>query len=689
VTATLNRIDLRKNHSQTGRYPFLFLLGICLVIFSAPVLAQAESGAEAEISESILLEEVLVEGSLMEDSVRNTPKNVSVITDTDIEQAPGKELIDILSSQAGLNIMSYSGNDKQSSIDLRGMGATANSNVLVIVDGIRLNAPDLSGADLSSIDLDTVAKIEIMRGPESVIYGDGAVAGVIKIYTKQAKKKPVLKAKSGIGSNGTRNASLNYSTGAEQIAWNANINYHDSEGYRENGFLNKRGGKLNLSYRINEKLTLVMLSSAATDEYGLPGPVSIDYIYSEEQRIRSNNPNDQGETTDVKATGGFDWKLSSGGLIKARRGYRFRENKYLIGYNTNSQVSREDQTSHIDEATRTLRLTFSQPFTIQAQEHRFKGGIDHTTSYYVRDSKPQNERNNSKTESLGAFIVNQWQLSNSLQTNLGFRRNTFSGKFRKDTGNKLNTGYLWRNGELIDKNWNHQSYSLGILFKHAEDTNLFFSLASSFRTPNVDEFAAADENLVPQTGQTAEMGIRVDHPEGISYSVSLFRTTMEKEIYYGTDSSGETENRNYDDLTIRSGLEAEFRFYPLDNLYLWGNASLLSATFEGSGKTVPLVPTEKGSLGAEIAMSDNLTLALNGTMVGSQYDGNDESNNLFEKLDAYSVFNTKLTYRIDHGKSIQFSVRNLFNTLYSTVAYSETYYPMPTRNYFCELNWVF
>ena len=78
-----------------------------------------------------------------------------------------------------------SAHPKNSSIDIRGMGATAPNNVLVLVDGQRLNENDLTGADLSTIPMSQIERIEILRGGGAVRYGNGAVAGVVNIITKK------------------------------------------------------------------------------------------------------------------------------------------------------------------------------------------------------------------------------------------------------------------------------------------------------------------------------------------------------------------------------------------------------------------------------------------------------------------------------------------------------------------------
>src|SRR5207237_1164975 len=71
---------------------------------------------------------------------------------------------------------------------LRGFGADSAQNMVVVLDGVRLSENDLGSAVLSAIPVETVERIEIMRGGASVLYGDGATGGVIQIVTKRPNK---------------------------------------------------------------------------------------------------------------------------------------------------------------------------------------------------------------------------------------------------------------------------------------------------------------------------------------------------------------------------------------------------------------------------------------------------------------------------------------------------------------------
>ncbi len=116
-----------------------------------------------------------------------TGSSTSIITRDAIERAPQASLADIIAREAGVQTTSLYGgvNGAGTAIDLRGFGATGPSNTLVLVDGRRLNDWDLPGFDLSTIAKDSIERIEITRGNSgAVLYGDGAVGGVINIVTR-------------------------------------------------------------------------------------------------------------------------------------------------------------------------------------------------------------------------------------------------------------------------------------------------------------------------------------------------------------------------------------------------------------------------------------------------------------------------------------------------------------------------
>ena len=238
------------------------------------------------------------------------------------------------------------------------------------------------------------------------------------------------------------------------------------------------------------------------------------------------------------------------------------------------------------------------------------------------------------------------------------------------------------NGEVDELDWRNTAFDAGLTYSVSRETMVYASYATHFRVPNIDELAEAEAGLKPQEGTQTEAGGRFQIGDNLEAAVTLFNITIEDEIYYSE------VNRNYEDKTIRNGIETDLKWYPRPSLFVWGNYSYTEATFEGTGATVPLVPGHKGSLGLEWRTLRGWTLSVTGTYVGSRYDGNDVGNDRYERLDAYQVLDTKTTYAVN-GLKFFAGVNNLLDEQYETSSFSERYYPMPGRNFYAGAEMTF
>lgn len=626
------------------------------------------------------LDEIVVTATREGDLIRDIPRNVTVITSDDIEQATSNNVVDLIARESGVNMRSLFGHDKVSGIDIRGMGDTSGSNVIVMVDGYRLNPADMASPDFSSIPLDQIERIEIVRGAGSVVYGDGAVGGVINIITKKGKKEPEARVYTSYGSYKTIDTRASYGGQVERLRFNINADYYDSDGYRDNGFFEKKDVGARCGYDLTDFVSFSLSGSHHEDTYGLPAYVLKDDIDSEERRTSTFRPDDWGETTDNRFTGGIEFDFGNWGILNINGGRRFRDNSYIMGYSP--LLTDEEQTDQIDEDTKYFDAGFVKEYKIREREHRLQCGIDYYKTDYFRESLTQNERKNSEVESLGMFLMNRFSLLKNLALHLGYRHNSYKGEFRTDLRQTFGTEKRWINGDPYKRDWINSSYDTGIVYSLNPANSLFASYATSFRTPNVDEFAQADEDLEPQEGGHIEIGSRHRLWKIAEFSATIFQTKVRDEIYYGEDPvTGLSVNRNYDETTIRRGLETDIKVYPTDCLYIWGNYTYMTAKFEDKETWVPLVPENKTSFGLEWKIFNPLLFAVTGTWVGSRYDGNDENNDRYEELEPYTVFDGKLTYTYK-GLKVFFGVNNIFNELYSTTAYSETYYSMPDRSFY-------
>src|SRR5581483_527248 len=148
----------------------------------APVFAAAGEPSQQ-------FESVIVTATRSEQPQNRLPAAMTVITRADIERSGAHTLAEALRGVAGGQISGdFYGDGSSAVIDMRGFGVGANATTLVLVDGRRLNNPDIAPPDLASISLESVERIEIIQGSAGTLYGDQAVGGVVNIVTRQAAK---------------------------------------------------------------------------------------------------------------------------------------------------------------------------------------------------------------------------------------------------------------------------------------------------------------------------------------------------------------------------------------------------------------------------------------------------------------------------------------------------------------------
>jgi iron complex outermembrane recepter protein len=174
----------------------LAIAGIANIAYAAP------AGAPR-------LEEVIVTAEKKAENVQNVPSSISAFTSDRLEQAGIKDLQDLSGISPGLNIQSAGGGET-TAIRLRGLGAqrfdqSVAQFVGVFVDEITQHRPGVAMAALMDVE-----RIEVLRGPQNVLYGKNVPAGAISIITK----RPILDQLSGdgeisAGNNEYRDAKLN------------------------------------------------------------------------------------------------------------------------------------------------------------------------------------------------------------------------------------------------------------------------------------------------------------------------------------------------------------------------------------------------------------------------------------------------------------------------------------------------
>ncbi len=232
-------------------------------------------------TETSQLEPIVVTPAKTAQSLRNVTSDISVITAEDIEERGFMTVDQLLATLPGIQVQSNGGLGKSSAVRLRGMDS---NRVLVLIDGIRYNDPTLIGgaANFAHLLVDDIARVEVVRGPQSGIWGADASAGVINIITKSATKEGVSATLFGeYGSFDTKKYGLN--TAFKKGAFDAALDFVrlESDGfsaiapdeenlddYEDDGYKNSTVNlKLGYDITANDRVTGTLNYIDATNDY--------------------------------------------------------------------------------------------------------------------------------------------------------------------------------------------------------------------------------------------------------------------------------------------------------------------------------------------------------------------------------------------------------------------------------------
>lgn len=629
-------------------------------------------------------------------------RNVTVITARDIARASASSVSDLLATEANLALQSYFGNDRSATLDMRGMGETASSNVLIVVDGVVINENDLTGANLSSLSLSEVRQIEVDRGGGAIEHGSGAVAGVVRITTLPELDEGERRGRAQvrIGTLGERIGDLQLATRIG--AWTPVLQLHRGRepGWRDNSEFDSTRSALTLRWQ--ESLGSVKVDAHARttrqrDRYGLPGPVSRDVFESgSERELRATRaPLEGGRTELDRQDLGASLDFGAIGQLTWGSSHRERRNPFYEGVDPDRPLAEQEQLTASERWDHQLNHRIG--FDVAGRAQQVNLGWSRMDGSYERLDKPSGTPGHQRLS--GDAASQAWSLATTLSLDQAVTVQTGARWTRFETTREnqrwaQNCGFLPpcspyayeeveapRSGD-----WFNRLGEIGITWQPIEGTDIFVRRNGTFRAPNLDELNKAADNLRPQRGVTQELGWRQRAGERLSWSVTWFDMRLQDEIYYGRDAAGDELNRNRDEASRRQGVELSGRWQPARNWRLNGMVSYLVPSLAGRAGDIPLVARTTASLSLGWQPSPAWQSALSVRHVGPRRDGNADNVSSatnagsppLARLRAHQVVDAVVRYRQDDIE-LALGVNNLFDERYSTLAFSQTYYPMPGR----------
>lgn len=631
------------------------------------------------------LDDIVVTATRFAETDPAVPANVSVITRQDIQSSPAMNLPDLLRTRAGINVVSLYGQMAiNASVDLRGFGDSATSNTLILLDGQRLNPVDGGGILWSSIPLDSIARIEIIRGSGSVLYGDRASGGVINIITDKSAK-PRADVAATLGSNGYKAADAHAAGGSGNGYFNLTAHHAETDGWRRNSQADESSFSGRAGHR-NGSSDLYVDLSAYQDSSGTPGAVFSQQFQIQPDMARF--PYDNQKHDGIRLRPGFTIALNSDLDLEGEVGY---VKDHYQGYSfTAAGVSSytSDRTNETWSITPRLRWRHG----IGGHNSETVLGLDYYDGRIGNDtwsSYSGGNRQGASQTSQAFYLQNTTGLTDSLDLTLGARTQTVR-----------QSAYDIGAGMDSSARRTRNAWEAGLSERLSASTRIYAKVGRTFRFPNTDELFGQDPftwatifrgDLKPQQGTIREVG-GAWRTTAASLSAALYQTELTDEIAYdGTSYSNVNLPK-----TRHQGLELEGRLKLSANWQGRLAYAYTDATYrEGSnaGKQIPSVPHEHATLELSWQGGRAGTWSTLVNYVGKQRYSGDDANTL-ATAPGYTTVDLRADWDLKPWK-LAARVTNLFDRHYATaVGYSTWYsdyyyYPADPRSLFLSARYDF
>jgi vitamin B12 transporter len=590
-----------------------------------PLLTLALASSVSSVFAENKLEESIVSATRTPLALSEALSSVSLISRADIERFQAIDIFDLLSRSAGVNLIRNGGRGSATSLQLRG---NQSDHTLILIDGIRTGSATLGLTSLSFLNLASIERIEIIRGPKSSLYGADAIGGVINIITRKIDKAADLALQTSFGSNKTREHTLAAGFSNEKLSAQIVANIFDTDGIDNTQDTTGVNGD-NDAFRNN---TLSFNSRyAATDDLSF----QLRYNTSEgESEYDSGCTNSStfapvaceifSKNTIETTSFSVDYKLNDQVFTRFQAGQSRDDSENLAdNVDLSSTFNGGEFNTTRQEATWFLQYQAAPTFGIT-------GGVD-----YLEDKV---------TGSTEYDETSRYNQAAFLQAQFNFGQIDMLISTRLDDNEQF--------GE-------EQTSAAQLAYKLNDAIKLVASYGEAFKAPTFNDLYFpnfGNPDFVPETAVNYELSF-LAHYEDFRLAVSAYQNEIENLIQFNTatfitDQTAEAEI---------SGVDIEFETY-FDDWTVGINSQYLDPRNKVNDKLLRRRPRYKFSFDLDRNFDNKLSLGYSFVVEGRRYE--DVSNDT--NLGAYGLSHIRTEYRFDDTWSLRLRVNNLFDKRYTT-----------------------
>lgn len=576
------------------------------IILALAAISIATAGqAWADAPPVFQLDQVTVTADRLPRKVNATPGSVTVITGEQLRLKGARTLTDALHGVPGVHVQCYGGAGQKAIPFILGT-----DRVVVLQDGRRLNLPQGIGTGAGGIDLNTVLlgdnveKIEIVRGGASALYGADAVGGVINVITKKGAPSPAALTLAA-GNYGGRHYDFTAADRDGKTSWRLQAAKDLGDGQRPNSAWDSRALSFRLDYDCAPAAAITFTYDYFGNHSGIPGSLKYPSLTDYQDTVRNN------------------WSL----------GYQAGDR--LLRYYANNNRYSGDSSGTFDHRNTVRVLEYQDSSRLDAANLLTWGGE------WRRDKVESTAEGNTPHTGItrALYLQNRWTLNRRAELTLGLRRDASS----------------IYGVHLLPK--------AAFWYQATPATGYYANWGKIFKAPKFDDLYGDDgwgntgnPDLKPETGWTAEVGVKSRLSPAAEATVAVFRRDLSDAIKWQMDPDFTFHPRNLDR-------------YRADGLNAAVTLALSPATTGDIGYTWLKSRDHKGepagdprhSFQAGISITDGRwTQKITGVYQG-------ESGLKAARVSPRFVVNTHSAFQLDKKTSLFLTVNNLFNRQYQGV----------------------
>lgn len=237
------------------------------------ILLSVNTVTAAEVKQE--LDEVVVTASRVGEKLSETPVTISVIDDAEIEKVKYRNPEEILRRIPGVYSHNFGGESELSSI--RVPTHFTNPYTLMLIDGVPTSSYGTgSSGNFRELNSDNIARIEIVKGPSSALYGSNAIGGVINVITKDPSSTPQVKIWTEVGEDNQWRSGISGGASSEKLSFTADLSNINSDNWRENAAVDKIAGNVKLQYVPTDSGILTFKVDYVSSDNESPGTLDED-----------------------------------------------------------------------------------------------------------------------------------------------------------------------------------------------------------------------------------------------------------------------------------------------------------------------------------------------------------------------------------------------------------------------------